>query len=146
MSNGAAAILGFARRSVWCECASDPAIVAEAGHGVEGSGLFDLLKAAHRRKIIFVERFGERFHHAAAALAEVGPQRPVAELRVAAAGGEHGARRRDRLIFQTAAADGAEKSAVRLQHNAGARLARHRSGGTDHADQRRQPRAARSFA
>ena len=41
------------------------------------------LQTPHRREIIGVERFGERLHHAAAALAEIGPERPIAELRLA---------------------------------------------------------------
>ena len=66
-------------------------------------------KPPYRGEVGGVECLGERAHHAAAALAEIGTQRPVAELRRAAPGGKRGARRAHGLALQAPAADSAEK-------------------------------------
>ena len=125
----------LAGRSAGREHARDPAVVIDAADGDKGAGFFRLLQPPHRRHIAHVERLGERLHQAAAALAEVRPERPVAELRPAAAVLQRRTRRGDRLVFQPAAADAAVKASIRPQHDAGAGLARHRAGGADHAEQ-----------
>ena len=84
-----------------------------------------LREVPYRGEVGGVECLGERAHHAAAALAEIGTQRPVAELRRAAPGDKRRARPRHGLVLQAPAADSAEKAAVGLQHDAGAALARH---------------------
>ncbi len=89
------------------------------------SSALSVFEPVHRGKIVGVERFGKRLDHAAAALAEIGTERPIAELRLASPGGERRARGGNRRVFELAAADGAEKPAVRLEHNAGAGFARH---------------------
>ena len=105
--------------------------------GRECARLLGLLEPPHRLEIVRVESFGERLDHAAAALAEIGTQRPIAECRLAASSGERRARRGNRCVFKLAAADGAEKPTVRLEHNARAAFAGHGARGADNADQRR---------
>ena len=115
---------GFGRR-LRCQSPYDPSTRIEPARGREGSRLLHLLEAPYRGEVGGVECLGERAHHAAAALAEIGTQRPVAELRRAAPGGKRRARPRHGFVLQAPAADSAEKAAVGLQHDAGAALARH---------------------
>src|SRR6202034_4398252 len=111
----------------------DPALVVELAMSGKGPYLLGRFEAAHRDKIIRIEGFGQRLDHAAATLAEIWPERPIAEFRLAAASGQRLSRRGNRRVFELAAADGAEKAAVRLEHDAGAAFARHRAGGADDA-------------
>ena len=105
--------------------------------GGESPRLLGRFEPAHRDKIVRVESLCQRLDHAAAALAEIWTERPIAEFRLAAASGQRFTRRIDRRVFELAAADGAEKAAVRLEHDAGAAFARHRAGGANDADERR---------
>src|ERR1700677_397456 len=118
------------------ECPRDPALVVELAMGGEGPRLLGRFEPAHRGKIVTVKGLSQRLDHAAAALAEIWTERPIAEFRVAAASRERVTRRGDRRVFELAAADGAEKAAVRLEHDTGAAFARHRAGSADDADER----------
>ena len=122
-------------RRVLDDNADDPAARVEAVVGFELAGGLRSLQPAHRRQIGSVECLNQRPDHAAAALAEIRTEWPVAKLRLAATGREQRAGLRDGFVFEPAAADRAEEAAVRLQNDAGAALARDRTGGIDDAEQ-----------
>ena len=115
--------------------ARDAAIAIDAAVGHEGAGLFRFLQPAHGQHVGCIEGFGERLHRAAAALAEIGAERPIAEDRGATPGRKRPAGCGDRFVFQAAAADRAVEAAVGLQHDAGASFARDGTGGTNDAQE-----------
>ena len=136
--------------------AAGPVRVERIGPGVADHEAFDSVRAdpplGHERtgrlapgkspdlvEPLAVEHLGEQAHAAAAALAEIGPQREPVE------GGERGisrervARHADRLPLQLAAADGPAEAAVRRNDHARTGLARRGAAHRRNRHQRTPP-------
>src|SRR5215469_16800026 len=59
--------------------ARDAAIAVDAAVGNEGACPLRLLQPPHRKRVAGIKGFGEGLHRTATALAEIGPERPIAE-------------------------------------------------------------------
>ena len=106
------------------EAARDAAVAAEARQRDERAFALGGAERRERGEIALVESLDPPDDAAAAALAELRPQRDRAAARRPAPGGERRARFVERLVFELAAADRAVEAAARAHDHARARFAR----------------------
>ncbi len=114
----------------------DPARLVEGRLGLESRRQFSRGEFSDHPGVGAVEGLDQRGHPSAAALAEIGPERPVAHLRAGRVRQRaHLRASPDQFPLQRAAADRSPEPAIRPQHHPRARLARRRAGDSDDADQ-----------